>query len=282
MLFDPLLLCPAAVAGEACLKDLSTAPLQFVHQSSSAHHVHVVNATDAALMEQLSALGRAWLRYTYTLAEKTITYTVPKLFLFELLPSVDMALTLDADVVALADVTRLFRWASQVSHANPSVALMHAAEQQNRYRWSLNWSRVETDWPAERGYNGVNGGVGIQLLNRLRHSSEYRDVLARMLHGEMDRLFVGGGNERVNLKLLGDQIVFSAAAVLAPRTWANLTRALPCAWNWQTCVWSYQRANECPLIEGKATCANAEEARRPLHDSTCHTPPRLYVTLLTD
>ena len=56
---------------------------------------------------RLSPLGRLWLQHTAKLSDKTHSYTVPKLFLYELLPDVSRALTLDADVVALSDVGRL-------------------------------------------------------------------------------------------------------------------------------------------------------------------------------
>lgn len=67
----------------------------------------------------------------------------------------------------------------------------------------------------------------------------------------------------------------SAGALLAPDAWRQLTDLLPCEWNWQTCVWSYGRANECPLYDGKPVCAAPADARVPLHDGSCHTPPRL-------
>ena len=85
-------------------------------------------------------------------------------------------------------------------------------------------------------------------------------------------------------------------------------RPLPCEWNWQTCVWSYGRVNECPLYDGKIVCepsassgallaaggpapattASAHERSPPpllllrpppppppLHDGSCHKPPAL-------
>ena len=103
--------------------------------------LRVVNASDAALFARLSATGRAWLKYTKSLSDKAHSYTVPKLFLFELLPDVDVAVTLDADVIALSDVLGLSRVAHSIAHAHPHAALLHAAEQQNRYRWSLNVRR---------------------------------------------------------------------------------------------------------------------------------------------
>ena len=63
------------------------------------------------------------------LSDKTHAYTVPKLFLFELLPDVECALTLDADVIALSDVSRVADDAADVAVRHPSVMLLHAAEQ---------------------------------------------------------------------------------------------------------------------------------------------------------
>ena len=83
---------------------------------------------------------------------------------------------------------------------------------------------------------------------------------------------------------LGDQTAFSAGAVIAPANWSRLVRLLPCEWNWQTCVWSYGRAHECPLYEGRLNKTRLAEqgyenlncSHQPLlHDGSCSRPPRL-------
>lgn len=207
---EPRLLRFHLLAGERCFADLAAAPLStwFGRYGSSApKHLRVVNATDAALAEKLSVLGRTWLRHTATLSDKTHSFTVPKVFLFELLPDVDVAVTLDADIVALADVHSLAMHARRMADANPHLALVHAAEQQNRYRWSLNWTLVNgSTWPSTRR-NGVNGGVGVQFLGRLRASVAYLDVLRRAL-AELDGVLVGGLGDKHTAKMLGDQTVF--------------------------------------------------------------------------
>ena len=249
----------------------------------AAHlRINVQNATDSALLQRLSPLGKEWLRYTKrVLPEKAHAYTVPKLFLFELLPvTFNQVITLDADVVALADVTTLFTHVQQLAAVHKTIALFFAAEQQNRYRWALNWTRVShagspSPWPDDQ-HNGVNGGVCVQFLGRLRNSTTYRSILRRYLHGDVDKtVLVGGARELQAVKQFGDQTLFSAAAILEPRGWALMTRLLPCEWNWQTCVWSYARVNECPMFDGKIVCP--PDARQPplLHDSSCRRPPRL-------
>ena len=109
----------------------------------------------------------------WALGGKVHTYTVPKLFLFELLPEADLVITLDNDVIALADVAHLADEANRLARTEPRAALLYASEQQNKYRWILNWSLASPDgrpWPAHR--NGVNGGVGVQLLSRLRSHAD--------------------------------------------------------------------------------------------------------------
>ena len=127
------------LAGERCLADANAHPVSvwfsqvgFNARAQHFPHVTITNATDAALHRRLSPLGRSWLQHTLTYAEKTHSYTVPKLFLFELLPLVEVAITLDTDVVALADVTRLFQHVHAEARADPEAALFYAAEQQNK------------------------------------------------------------------------------------------------------------------------------------------------------
>ena len=237
----------AVLAGNRCLTEHSRLP-QLLHPSV---RVDVINATDAALHQRLrSDAARHWFAHTSSIGGKTHTYTVPKLFLFELLPDdFDMVVTLDNDVVALADLAHLADEIERLSRSSPHAALFYASEQQNKYRWTLNWTRASWPWPTHR--NGINGGVGVQLLDRLRSNADaYRTMMHKVLD-ELDDVVIGGRLERTALNGLGDQTAFSAAAVVAPATWARLFRHLPCEWNWQTCVWSYGRVNECPLHEGR-------------------------------
>ena len=264
------------LAGERALVDIAAGP--------AIENLDVINATDAAMLQRLrSPLARAWLQRTLSIGGKQHTYTVPKLFLYELLPDVQQAITLDADIMALADIAELADHVRSAARSDPHAALFYASEQQNKYRWVLNWTRAGHPWPVNR--SGVNGGVGVQILHRLRASHAYHDLLRRLLT-ELDErgLFVGGFGERRAALELGDQTAFSAAAVIAPAAWSQLFRLLPCEWNWQTCVWSYGRVHECPLHDGKLnTSALAEAgyadlgcATRPhLHDGSCHSPPRL-------
>ena len=286
----------ALLAGERCLAEHARAP-----PSLLPPRVRAINATDANLHQLLqgSAVARAWLRHTKALGGKVHTYTVPKLFLFELMPEADLVITLDNDVVALADIAYLADEVQRQARAEPHAALFYASEQQNKYRWILNWSLAasaaaasssfsssssssSSPWPAQR--NGVNGGVGVQLLSRLRNRADaYRQLLHLVLR-ELPGAVVGGAQERGTVLGLGDQSAFSAAAVLAPPVWATFFRPLPCEWNWQTCVWSYGRVHECPLHEGKLNMTALSEAgyrdlnctlHPVLHDGSCHRPPKL-------
>lgn len=271
----------AVLAGSRCLTEQSRLR-QLLHPSV---RVDVINATDAALHQRLrSDAARHWFAHTSSIGGKTHTYTVPKLFLFELLPDdFDMVVTLDNDVVALADLAHLADEIERLSRSLPHAALFYASEQQNKYRWTLNWTRASWPWPTHR--NGINGGVGVQLLDRLRSNADaYRTMMQKVLD-ELDDVVIGGRLERTALNGLGDQTAFSAAAVVAPATWARLFRHLPCEWNWQTCVWSYGRVNECPLHEGRLnttalTVAGYELAQNcsqqpVLHDGSCHRRPKL-------
>lgn len=264
------------LAGARCLAEVTAA-------AAPAAHLHVINATDEALRQRLrSAVARAWLSRTLRLGGKQHTYTVPKLFLNEILPDyVEQAITLDADVVALSDVVRLADKVSASVHMDGDGALFYAAEQQNKYRWTLNWTLASSPWPTHR--NGVNGGVGVQRVDRLRTSEPYRQIMWQLLE-ELDNVIVGGSRERSLAVNLGDQTAFSAAAVVAPVVWARLARELPCEWNWQTCVWSYGRTQECPLHEGRLELTKLREmgyedlncsSRSVLHDGSCHHAPRL-------
>lgn len=275
------------LAGERVLQDLEQKPLSAWlgtapgsdAASDSELSVQVHDATDAAMSRRLSPLGNAWLQHTNRLTAKTHSYTVPKLFLFELMPpSVDQVITLDTDVVALSDVTRLFLHTRQLAATHKSVGLFFASKQQNKYRWTLNWTRLSRSessaWPDHRR-NGVNGGVGVQFLQRLRNSTTYRTVLRRFLLPDVrSAALIGGTKEKIAATLLGDQTVFSVGAILAPQDWADLMRLLPCAWNWQTCVWSYARVDECPIFEGNIICPPDAPQPPVLHDSSCPLAPR--------
>ena len=158
------------LAGSRCFMEYANSPW------SSDERLEVVNATDAAIWQRLSSpAAHAWFRHTAAMGGKQHTYTVPKLFLYELLPAhYELAITLDNDVVPLADVAHLADHVEAVARSDRHAALFYASEQQNKYRWVLNWTRAVPEgqpWPAAR--NGINGGVGVQLLNRLRASDTY-------------------------------------------------------------------------------------------------------------
>ena len=204
-----------------------------------------------------------------------------------------MVITLDADVVALADVSRL---ADEVRlwSLRTGTALFYAAEQQNKYRRSSTdarraaWHRRQQQQQQQQQQQPSDDEWRHRwrwraLLDRLRASGAYRALLHR-LRSELDDVIIGGHLERGIAHGLGDQTAFSAGAVIAPANWTRLVRLLPCEWNWQTCVWSYGRAHECPLYEGRLNKTRLAEqgyenlncSHQPLlHDGSCSRPPRL-------
>ena len=129
------------LAGERALADIAAGP--------AIENLDVINATDAAMLQRLrSPLARAWLQRTLSIGGKQHTYTVPKLFLYELLPDVQQAITLDADIMALADIAELADHVRSAARSDPHAALFYASEQQNKYRWVLNWTRAGHPWPV--------------------------------------------------------------------------------------------------------------------------------------
>jgi hypothetical protein len=274
---DPGALRFFLLAGERCISELAGLKL-------ATDDVSVVDVTDRTLRQQFqirSPLAFSWLQRTAALGGKQHTYTVPKLFLHELLPAeVSIAIILDADIVALTDLMQLVDEVEAMAEREPDAALFYAPEQQNLYRWRLRWNSEHL--VSQR--NGVNGGVGVLLLQRLRRSVQYRTAMQRLLV-ELDGVLVGGNLERMGSLQLGDQTVLSAMAIVAPGAWSQLMRQLPsCAWNWQTCVHFYRRLDECPLFEGKHNMTALAQIRdtnlncshQPqTHDGSCHEPPRL-------
>ena len=101
------------------------------------------NTSDAALASQLSAEGRAWLRiFRHT---KAGSFTVPKLFAFELLPlSVGRVVILDSDIFTVGDVCELDALAAAKldTPAQPDAVLAYAHEQANEYRYELAWQHM--------------------------------------------------------------------------------------------------------------------------------------------
>ena len=175
------------------------------------------------------------------------TYTVPKLFL-ELLPDdFDMVVTLDNDVVALADLAHLADEIERLSRSLPHAALFYASEQQNN---ALDTQLDSSLWPWPTHRNGINGGVGVQLLDRLRSNADaYRTMMQKVLD-ELDDVVIGGRLERTALNGLGDQTAFSAAAVVAPATWAAVSPPAMRMELADLCV-VVRKVNECPLHEGR-------------------------------
>ncbi|KOO33897.1 diacylglycerol o-acyltransferase 1 [Chrysochromulina tobinii] len=86
---------------------------------------------NASVVPTLNAIQQR----TAALGGKQHTYTVPKLFLHELLPAeVSIAIILDADIVALTDLMQLVDEVEAVAEREPDAALFYAPEQQNLYR----------------------------------------------------------------------------------------------------------------------------------------------------
>jgi len=234
--------------------------------SKLSERLVIVNATDAALECKLSPGGREWLHHV-KLQDKAHTYTVLKLFLYEVLPrNVPRALLLDTDLYAMADVCELWDAFAAATTHQPSVVLGCAYEGQSAYR--MMWLDALSG-PEASGYNG---GVCVHILERMHTSSAWHELLSRL--AELMYLETPG---KFDMKMLarmvdlGDQTALSLAAGVAPDLWKALFSPLPCEWNWQVCIDWYANAK----YLNRVWSFKARALRANQYDSSCHQPPKL-------
>ena len=262
------------LAGAACLAELQRVPLEqlvlrHVHHSvpltAAAFTIH--NVTDAAMSAVLSPLGRAYVsRFRRsTFAVKTSLYAVCKLFMMELLPSVEQVLILDSDLMVISDIGHLWALFGRMTDNSRTVAMSYAAEQQNLYRQSA-WH--------EAG-NGYNGGVGVQHLGRLRQSATYRRMLERLVDSigasTVERV-LGPNATGWPVWELGDQTVWTAMMAIDPPLMETLMQPLPCEWNFQLCMWHFLSDGGGATLPKPKTKSAIADFR---HDGTCHRSPKI-------
>ena len=176
---SPSRLCFHVLAGEYSLADAVR-----ISNQRSIGRLQIHNATDGALRAQLSDLGRLWLHHSSLHlkvlpgAYKNHQFTVPKLFLHEILNDVPHALLLDTDTVVMGCVCQLWDKLTERLGAEPLAVLAYAAEQQNIYRKGM-WQALKlVDVGSDRSaWSGYNGGVGFQALGRMRKQPAFRMLL---------------------------------------------------------------------------------------------------------
>ena len=251
----PQRFCFHVLAGSSALA-AAQAPNFLGHRTNPC--VMVYNATDPALACSLSPTGIRWLTHDL-LQKKNRHYTVPKLFLFELL-AVPNALILDADVVVMADVSALWDMWLAWQDVHPRAVLGYAHEQQPTYARGM--ETIRTSYLGHGNVSddviyGYNGGVALQALGRMRSRDEYRDILSdsRLLPASASALpaFVRSVIE------FGDQTFLAYASALHAGAWRELMMPLSCEWNWQMNLWFF-------FEEGCTKCFT---------DTTCRRPPAL-------
>ena len=260
------------LADEAVLSELQRTSLAEhtrrarVANWSMSQFLNVVNATDAALERRLSSGARDWLHHA-KLQDKAHTYTAPKLFLYEILPRhVSRVLVLDSDLYPMADVSELWDAFDATAAAQHSVVLGCAYEGQSAYR--MMWLDALSG-PEASGYNG---GVCLHLLDRMRTSRAYHELLSKL--AVLMRLETPGKFDAKMLARMvdmGDQTALSLAPGVEPDVWKALFSPLPCEWNWQVCVDWYATAKDLHRLwsfKNRALRANR-------YDSSCQQPPKL-------
>jgi xylosyl alpha-1,3-xylosyltransferase len=177
---------------------------------------------------------------------RRLTYSTGHEYLFKpllhlLLPDVRRLILLDTDVVVLRDLGDL--WAHFERFGEEAVVGL-AEEQSHSY----------SSWRGIERVRGVNGGVQLLHLDRMRHSSRYLAALDHHANGA-DGRWIGE---------LGDQTLYSFIAYSDP----PLVHILPCSWNRQL---------------GPATRRGYGARNHSLHSCACsrHPCPRLDPTRKT-
>lgn len=180
--------------------------------------IHLSLMSNTVVMER-SPLAARWAKHPYLSTDKRASYFI-KLFLHHLLPQLDKVMVLDDDVFAMADICDMWDDVSRSFHTHPDAAIAYADEQQPEYHAAL-------------GFAGLNGGVGVLHLRRLRESRTYDDYL-RALTG---RIGTGCGwktpPEDDCLWSLVDQTALTFVRYDLP----SLFVPLQCEWNWQVALY---------------------------------------------
>eukprot|EP00966_Prymnesium_polylepis_P180464 4179201-Prymnesium_polylepis.1 len=170
------------------------------------------------------------------------------------------------------------------AEARPAQLLAYAYEQQNEYALLANHSTgIFSELPhSEVGKRGYNGGVGFQLLARMRGRPgvAYHSALADVLAFSSKAVQVCMGRRPVTCPVyvcglwgLGDQTVISLAAhIAAAERWQQMVAAIPCEWNWQTSLAYYMPG---ALHEQGEACVRLVYTQMYAADNTCRRRPRL-------
>lgn len=146
-----------------------------------------------------------------------------------LLPPVERIIALDIDMLVLHDIKYLWHYFKKFT-GNQMMAF--SSEQQPVYLHVTSLFREKNDGtvvgkPLPHGLPGVNAGVKLLHLQRLRHNQVYNSFLDQPI--KLVRLA-----EKFHLQgHLGDQDFFT----LLSFEFAKWIYILPCGWNRQLCQW---------------------------------------------
>ena len=159
-------------------------------------------------------------------------------------PSVEQAIVLDADILALDNICRLYEEASALFRTHSAAVVAYAHEQTGHY---MDYRGIYTGsslLPFDDWSLGFNGGVGALHLRRLRATappSRFHAMLA-----EVRQLIAAESRRRIDAAdslatHLGDQTALTLIGARFQPEVRALIQPLPCEWNWQTAIAWYLR-----------------------------------------
>ena len=183
--------------------------------------LHPIDTEWARNQEWWQTAGQ-WMDNQHVAGKKSETYVL-KLFLHRLLPQLERVLVLDTDIYLMSDICQLADQTWDAFARSPDALFAYVHEQQDVYMRAF-------------GLPGVNGGVGLMDLQRMRTSNyeTWLSELSSKIGGEcLPDYMAGGSDDRCNEQW---NVIDQTVITLISRDHPDALISLPCEWNWQTAI----------------------------------------------